>query len=1420
MDAREAKVRELRAGQTKWKAERQAELDREAVTAQLRQDSGSSASATSNSYGAGAPLGARPGSSGSWQPGNGGGGGGSARGSPHAAAQQGGHQQQGYQQQQGHQQLQGYQQQGQQQQQGYQQGQQGYQGQHGGSHQLGWSQHPSISPEMVIDKLTERIADRMRAELKMELEKESQTLQQRVAAENACMDDYLAKELETQNTCPVCYELMVPPERAPQLLFPCGHTFCATCIREHITTHGKRTCPICRKHIDSHAPNFSLQQLILNFVNKRDRMRAPGGMAGAARAGGGGSGGGAQASVAAEASALSDLGDDENADADRLRRQAVRVQIRLTVLTNELADTIVEAREAEGAAASGRLVLEHLDAQDRHVSDRLAQLQAELQLLRAQRKEQQEKVARAEEEAAAVLSRRRMLADTIEPLQAELHKIDLLTRGLLEQGRVTIHTATVVVGEMLELKCERLALEGKGICLAPPSGFVVMVDGALPGERLMAEVTTVRKGFAEARKVSVLSPHAHAIEPRCPHHGSCGGCTLQGLSYEAQLREKQNQVAQTLSRMGRVRGLAEAMRPIVGCAETYGYRNKVQFTYSALTWEQGASSGDGVSGGDGGGGVGIVVERPSLGLLHRGSHDVVVPISVCHLQPGGANAILGAVAAALVRCADAGVGLRPFNTPGGDGFLKHVVIRSGSGDNSSSGGGGSSSGSSGSNGSSGGERDGTGSSAAGRDGCSGAKSNIGRGGADSSSGGGSSGGSSGSTGSSGGGHDDTGQDGGGGAESCIGRGGADSSGDSGSVGSSGVGSGGGSGRGGGGTGSNAEAAAERASGRGGRDAGGGGDGSGGGGGSGGDGAESSSSGRGGADSGSSSSSGGGGSSGGAARASSSDSGTSSSGGGTSSTSTSSTSDSGKHYLVVFVTTRDEPELLRALVEAVRSAGPTVVGVVNRVVAPAVDRHAAATRGDTQPAAPSPAGARGGARAAAAARAGRGRPDGKKADARAPPSSNGALSQSDAGDADDGSSGGHSVTLATHVLWGLPSLTDAVCGLQFEVSDGSFFQTNTEQAGVLYGMVADAARGGAHGFVAGAGGVGGDGAGAGGAGAGVSGGVARGGGASTAGSGSGSGSASSASASVGSGSASVGSSGSRGSASGRGSKSSASASADSSSASSTSTSGGTLLDLYCGTGTIGLALARRFGRVLGVDVCEPAVADARANAARNGIENAEFVCANAGTLARAWAAGGKRGGRKVVGGGSGKGAASSKGTASSAGASAPAVADPRPDAVGGTKSGSNGAASSKGTASSVSASASAVAAPRPDVVVVDPARAGLAPSLMDFLDACGAARVVYVSCNPATQARDLGRLCGQEAPRGGGAGAGGDAHGGAASVSAKGAGRTLRGGGTEAAGGGAQQQQSRPRFQLVSVQPCDMFPHTDHAETVAVLDRVW
>ncbi|MPZ99517.1 MAG: TRAM domain-containing protein [Dehalococcoidia bacterium] len=131
----------------------------------------------------------------------------------------------------------------------------------------------------------------------------------------------------------------------------------------------------------------------------------------------------------------------------------------------------------------------------------------------------------------------------------------------------------------LEIETTGFAAGGKALGHAP-DGRVVFVEYALPGERVIAEVTAEHAGYIEATAVQILRASDERITPRCPYFGKCGGCQLQHVAYPEQLRLKTGVVREQLTRIGRF-SEAEAdaaVSDMLGMDDPWGYRNHMRFT--------------------------------------------------------------------------------------------------------------------------------------------------------------------------------------------------------------------------------------------------------------------------------------------------------------------------------------------------------------------------------------------------------------------------------------------------------------------------------------------------------------------------------------------------------------------------------------------------------------------------------------------------------------------------------------------------------------------------------------------------------------------------------------------------------------------------------------------------------------------------
>lgn len=129
-------------------------------------------------------------------------------------------------------------------------------------------------------------------------------------------------------------------------------------------------------------------------------------------------------------------------------------------------------------------------------------------------------------------------------------------------------TADLVVteGQTVELEITDMTDDGKG--LGRLSGLAIFVAGAVPGDRVSARITRLKKRYAFAETITLLEASAARVQPPCPYYQDCGGCSMLELSYEEQLRIKRKNIITKLERIGALED--PTVREVVGAVDTIG----------------------------------------------------------------------------------------------------------------------------------------------------------------------------------------------------------------------------------------------------------------------------------------------------------------------------------------------------------------------------------------------------------------------------------------------------------------------------------------------------------------------------------------------------------------------------------------------------------------------------------------------------------------------------------------------------------------------------------------------------------------------------------------------------------------------------------------------------------------------------------
>ena len=194
-------------------------------------------------------------------------------------------------------------------------------------------------------------------------------------------------------------------------------------------------------------------------------------------------------------------------------------------------------------------------------------------------------------------------------------------------------------GQLIQLTIENITHQGEGV--AKVNGYTVFVPSTAPGDLVNAEIISAKKTYARALMREIIQP-GQRVEPRCQWYDQCGGCNLQHLSYQDQLKIKTENVKMTLKKIGGIN--PDLVLPALSTQE-WNYRNKFQAPVAKY------------------GG------QPRAGLYKPRSHDLV-PVSDCAIQHKVNNHLATDIANIARE-----TGIIPWDERHMKGTLRHIVIR-------------------------------------------------------------------------------------------------------------------------------------------------------------------------------------------------------------------------------------------------------------------------------------------------------------------------------------------------------------------------------------------------------------------------------------------------------------------------------------------------------------------------------------------------------------------------------------------------------------------------------------------------------------------------------------------------------------------------------------------------------------------------
>ena len=195
--------------------------------------------------------------------------------------------------------------------------------------------------------------------------------------------------------------------------------------------------------------------------------------------------------------------------------------------------------------------------------------------------------------------------------------------------------------DIYEIEITGMTHEAMGV--GKVDGMAVFVQGAIESEKVIAKIIKVTKSYAVARIEDWLVRSPERREPFCPVYKRCGGCSLQHMTYDMQLKFKHRVVCDNLERIGGFKGIS--VNPVIGMDNPMNYRNKAQYP------------------------VGMGDNGPIAGFYARRSHDIIDSES-CGIQHASSEKVKNTVIGIVKK-----LKIPVYNEKTGEGILRHIITR-------------------------------------------------------------------------------------------------------------------------------------------------------------------------------------------------------------------------------------------------------------------------------------------------------------------------------------------------------------------------------------------------------------------------------------------------------------------------------------------------------------------------------------------------------------------------------------------------------------------------------------------------------------------------------------------------------------------------------------------------------------------------